>query len=197
MKVGLFGSSFNPIHIGHLVIAEQARLRLGLDKVLFIPTANPYHKKVDLLDYDIRYEMVKKTIKDNKYFEISNIEKNLKKNSYSYDVVKKLKKKSKDDYYFIMGSDSFQEIESWHEYNKFIDLLDLVVFKRPGYDVEGDHLNKMRNFSKNRIFYFDDLQLEISSTYIRNSIKDGYIPKYLLREETITYIKDKKLWQQQ
>lgn len=197
MKVGLFGSSFNPIHIGHLVIAEQARVRLGLDKVLFIPTANPYHKKVDLLDYDIRYEMVEETIKDNKYFELSDIEKNLKKNSYSYDVVKKLKKKSKDDYYFIMGSDSFQEIESWYEYNKFIDLLDIVVFKRPGYDVEGDHLNKMRNFSKNRIFYFDDLQLEISSTYIRNSIKDGYIPKYLLREETIAYIKDKKLWHQQ
>lgn len=195
MKVGLFGSSFNPIHIGHLVIAEQARIRLGLDKVLFIPTANPYHKKVDLLDYDIRYEMVEETIKDNKYFEISDIEKNLKKNSYSYDVVKKLKKKSNDDYYFIMGSDSFQEIETWYEYNKFIDLLDLVVFKRPGYDVEDDHLNKMRNFSKNRIFYFDDLQLEISSTYIRNSIRDGYIPKYLLREETIAYIKDKKLWQ--
>lgn len=196
MKVGLFGSSFNPIHIGHLVIAEQARVRLGLDKVLFIPTANPYHKKVDLLDYDIRYEMVEETIKDNKYFELSDIEKNLKKNSYSYDVVKKLKKKSKDDYYFIMGSDSFQEIESWYEYNKFIDLLDIVVFKRPGYDVEGDHLNKMRNFSKNRIFYFDDLQLEISSTYIRNSIKDGYIPKYLFREETIAYIEDNKLWQQ-
>ena len=195
MKVGLFGSSFNPIHIGHLVIAEQARIRLGLDKVLFIPTANPYHKKVDLLDYDVRYEMVEETIKDNKYFEISDVEKNLKKNSYSYDVVKKLKKKSNDDYYFIMGSDSFQEIETWYEYNKFIDLLDLVVFKRPGYDVEGDHLNKMRNFSKNRIFYFDDLQLEISSTYIRNSIRDGYIPKYLLREETIAYIKDKKLWQ--
>ena len=196
MKVGLFGSSFNPIHIGHLVIAEQARVRLGLDKVLFIPTANPYHKKVDLLDYGIRYEMVEETIKDNKYFELSNIEKNLKKNSYSYDVVKKLKKKNKDDYYFIMGSDSFQEIESWYEYNKFIDLLDIVVFKRPGYDVVGDHLNKMRNFSKNRIFYFDDLQLEISSTYIRNSIKDGYIPKYLLREETIAYIEDNKLWQQ-
>ena len=195
MKVGLFGSSFNPIHIGHLVIAEQARIRLGLDKVLVIPTANPYHKKVDLLDYDIRYEMVEETIKDNKYFEISDVEKNLKKNSYSYDVVKKLKKKSNDDYYFIMGSDSFQEIETWYEYNKFIDLLDLVVFKRPGYYVEGDHLNKMRNFSKNRIFYFDDLQLEISSTYIRNSIRDGYIPKYLLREETIAYIKDKKLWQ--
>lgn len=196
MKVGLFGSSFNPIHIGHLVIAEQTRVRLGLDKVLFIPTANPYHKKVDLLDYDIRYKMVEETIKDNKYFEISDVEKNLKKNSYSYDVVKKLKKKNKDDYYFIMGSDSFQEIETWYEYNKFIDLLDLVVFKRPGYDVEGDHLNKMRNFSKNRIFYFDDLQLEISSTYIRNSIRDGYIPKYLLREETIAYIKDKKLWQE-
>lgn len=196
MKVGLFGSSFNPIHIGHLVIAEQARVRLGLDKVLFIPTANPYHKKVDLLDYDKRYEMVEETIKDNKYFELSDIEKNLKKNSYSYDVVKKLKKNNKHDYYFIMGSDSFQEIESWYEYNKFIDLLDIVVFKRPGYDVEGDHLNKMRNISKNRIFYFDDLQLEISSTYIRNSIKDGYIPKYLLREETIAYIKDNKLWQQ-
>lgn len=194
MKIGIFGSSFNPLHIGHLITAEQARIRLNLDKVLFVPTANPYHKKVDLLDYELRYEMTERSIKDNKYFEMSDIEKNLDGNSYSYDVVKTLIEDEKGDYYFIMGSDSFNQLETWHRYEDFVKLVNLIVFKRPGYEIETNLFNKMKNITERSLDYIDDIQLEISSTYIRNMISKGYIPKYLLHEETYKFIEENETW---
>lgn len=193
-RIGIFGSSFNPIHIGHLIISEQARIRLNLDKILFIPTANPYHKKVDLLDYDIRYEMTKKTIKDNQFFELSDIEKNLKINSYSYNIMSELIKSENANYYFIIGSDSFNNLHTWYEYEKFLQLVNLVVFKRPGYDIDTETLDRYRKLSSNEIIYYDDLQIEISSTQIRNSIINNIIPRYILKDETIEFIQENNLW---
>lgn len=193
-RIGIFGSSFNPIHIGHLIISEQARIRLNLDKILFIPTANPYHKKIDLLDYDIRYEMTKKTIKDNPFFELSDIEKNLKINSYSYNIMSELIKTENANYYFIIGSDSFNNLHTWYEYVKFLQLINLVVFKRPGYDINKETLDRYRKLSSNEIIYYDDLQIEISSTQIRNSIINNIIPRYILKDETIEFIQENNLW---
>lgn len=193
-KIGIFGSSFNPIHIGHLIISEQTRIRLNLDKILFIPTANPYHKKVDLLDYYIRYEMTKKTINDNLFFELSDIEKNLKTNSYSYNIMNELIKTENANYYFIIGSDSFNNLHTWYEYEKFLQLVNLVVFKRPGYDINTETLDRYRKLSSNEIIYYDDLQIEISSTQIRNSIINNIIPRYILKDETIEFIQENNLW---
>ncbi|EHR34697.1 nicotinate-nucleotide adenylyltransferase [Helcococcus kunzii] len=193
-RIGIFGSSFNPIHIGHLIISEQARIRLNLDKILFIPTANPYHKKVDLLDYDIRYEMTKKTINDNPFFELSDIEKNLKINSYSYNIMSELIKTENANYYFIIGSDSFNNLHTWYEHEKFLQLVNLVVFKRPGYDINTETLDRYRKLSSNEIIYYDDLQIEISSTQIRNSIINNIIPRYILKDETIEFIQENNLW---
>lgn len=193
-KIGVFGSSFNPIHIGHLIISEQARIRLNLDKVLFIPTANPYHKKVELLDYDIRFKMVEDTIKDNGYFEISDIERNYNKNSYSYDIMNMLKTKEDANYYFIIGSDSFNYINEWYKYEELLQIVNLVIFKRPGYDIDLEKLKEYKKTTKKEIIYYSDLQIEISSTYIRNSIKKGILPKYILHDYTLEFIKENKLW---
>lgn len=194
MKIGVFGSSFNPPHIGHLVIAEEARIKLGLDKVLFVPTANPYHKKVDLLDYSQRYEMTRVSIEDNKYFEISDIEKNIEGSSYSYEVVKALRNKEDGDYYFIIGSDSFLDIEKWYRYEDFLNLINLVVFKRPGYDISKTYFKNIKAMTSKEIFYFDHSQIEVSSSYIRQSIKSGHIPKYLLYYKTYEYILENETW---
>lgn len=193
-KIGIFGSSFNPIHIGHLIISEQARVRLNLDKVLFIPTANPYHKKVDLLDYDIRYEMTAKTIEDNKCFEISDIEKNLQKNSYSFDIINMLISEENANYYFIIGSDSFNNLDTWYRFEELLNMVNFVVFKRPGYDIDYKKLEKFKSISNKQIIYYDDLQLEISSSFIRNSIKQINIPRYLLKDETVRFILENNLW---
>lgn len=194
MKIGIFGSSFNPIHIGHLIISEQARYRKNLDKILLIPTFNPYHKNVDIIDYNDRFLMTEMIAKDNKYFEVSNIEENIEGNSYSYDVVKSLKEiYPNDDFYFITGSDSFMQMDTWYKYKDFLGMVNLIVFKRPGYEISNEKLDEYKKLAL-EITYYEDLQLEISSTYIRNSIKKGYIPKYLLMESTISYIEEKNLW---
>lgn len=194
MKVGIFGSSFNPVHIGHLIIAEQARYRLYLDKILLVPTANPYHKQVDLVDFSHRYNMAKLISEDNEYFDISDVEENIKGNSYSYDVMNELKKiYPNDEFYFIIGSDSFNNIHTWYRYEDLLNMIKLVIFKRPGYDIDMERFEKFNDIFKNLIYY-DDLQLEISSTDIRDSIKNGYYPKYLLPESTIKYIKENELW---
>lgn len=193
-KVGVFGSSFNPIHIGHLLVSEQARIRLNLDKVLFIPTANPYHKKVDLLDYDIRYEMTQKTIKDNPSFEISDIEKDLETASYSFDIMKKLKSQINAEIYFIIGSDSFINMDTWHRYQDFIKMVNLVIFQRPGYNIDKKLIKSYSEMTDKKIIFYDDIQLLISSSQIRKDIKNGIYPKYLLRDETIKYILENNLW---
>ncbi|MFM1515577.1 nicotinate-nucleotide adenylyltransferase [Helcococcus ovis] len=193
-KIGVFGSSFNPIHIGHLIISEQARIRLCLDKILFIPTANPYHKKVDLLDYNIRYEMTERTVEDNPFFEVSDIEKHLKTASYSFDIMKKLKSKIDAEIYFIIGSDSFINLHTWHRYEELIKIVNLVVFQRPGYKINLELIEKYRFLTKKQIIFYDDIQLFISSSDIRNNIKNNIYPKYLLRDETIKYIMENNLW---
>ncbi|MFM1524965.1 MULTISPECIES: nicotinate-nucleotide adenylyltransferase [Helcococcus] len=193
-KIGVFGSSFNPIHIGHLLVSDQARIRVNLDKVLFIPTANPYHKNVDLLDYDIRYEMTKKTIEDNPFFEMSDIERDLKTASYSFDIIKKLKSQIDAEIYFIIGSDSFINLDTWHRYEEFIKMVNLVVFQRPGYNINLDFIEKYRSLTKKEIIFYDDIQILISSSQIRKDIKNDIFPKYLLRDETIKYIMENNLW---
>lgn len=194
MKIGVFGSSFNPIHIGHLIICEQARIRLGLDKILFVPTQNPYHKKVELLDYDTRYNMTAETIKDNPYFEMSDVERNFETSSYSFDVMNILNEKYDAQFYFIMGSDSFNDLKSWYRYEDFVNLTSIVVFKRPGYDLDMENLDEINTLSQKLIVYYDDLQIEISSTKIREGVQNGIIPRYLLHDNTIDFIEGKKLW---
>lgn len=192
-RIGIFGSSFNPIHIGHLIIAEQARIRLELDEILFIPTYSPYHKKVDVLDFSVRYNMTKESIKDNNYFKLSDIEKKLDGNSYSYNLLKLLKSKEEANYYFIMGSDSFNNLDTWYRYKDFLSLVNLVVFERPGYFIDEKKLVKYKNLAD--IYYYNDVQIQVSSTFIRKEIKRELYPKYLLKEETINFIKENKLWQ--
>lgn len=193
-KIGIFGSSFNPLHIGHLIIAEQARVRLGLDKVLFVPTGNPYHKDVEELEFDTRYEMTEESIKDNPYFEMSDIEKNISGNSYSYDVVKMLMEREEAEYYFIMGSDSLNNLKTWYKYEEFLNLVHVIVFARPNYESSKELIDELDNISYKNLYYYDDLLLEISSSYIRKSIESGYTPKYMLTDESIRYIEEHKLW---
>lgn len=191
-KIGVFGSAFNPIHIGHLIMSEQARVRLGLDKVLFIPTLNPYHKKVDLINFDLRYKMTENAIKNNKYFQVSSVEKDISGNSYSYNIMQKLIENENAEYYFIMGTDSFNQLDTWYRYTNLLSIVKLIVFKRPGYKVDIDKLEQYKNLTN--IYYFDDLQIQISSTFIRNEIKENRYPKYLLLDNTINFIKEYKLW---
>lgn len=143
-RIGLFGGTFNPIHYGHLKMADEARKSFKLDIVYFIPNGNPPHKKKELLPAKKRYELVKKAIKGNKYFQVLDVEIKKKKPSYTIDTVKKfLNSKilrfpnpqshlphSPHLFYFLIGQDAFEELETWNKVDELVKLVEFIVFPR-------------------------------------------------------------------
>ncbi|TAL12609.1 MAG: nicotinate (nicotinamide) nucleotide adenylyltransferase [Nitrospirae bacterium] len=135
MKLGLYGGAFNPIHRCHLVVAETARTRLGLDRVLFIPTGDPPHKPPsELMPAAHRLEMVRLAIAPFSYFQLSDIETGRAAKSYTIDSVRTLRASHPADtrFIFIIGLDAFADIASWREPERLLELCDFAVVSRPG-----------------------------------------------------------------
>ena len=134
-RIGIIGGTFDPIHNGHIEMAKKAQVRLGLSKVLFVTGGNTPHKKDKYVtDALIRYEMVKRAIAGNRKFEAVDYE--VKKESYSYtaETLAYFKEKNpEDDYYFILGADSLDYIDSWYRPETIFAIAKLVVFSRRNY----------------------------------------------------------------
>ena len=142
LRTGIFGGTFDPIHIGHLISADQIRMMLELDQVVFIPCATPPHKAHTMETANHRFNMIQEAIKTNKAFRVSSIELTRDGVSYSVDTVMAIRNKYPDwePLYFIMGIDAFYEIESWKNYEKFLSLITIVITSRPGFQLQ--ELNK-------------------------------------------------------
>jgi nicotinate-nucleotide adenylyltransferase len=135
MKLGLYGGAFNPIHRCHLLVAETAKTRLGLDAVLFIPTGDPPHKsQSDFIPAAHRLEMVRLAIAPYPYFQVSDIETTQPEKSYTIDTLRKLLEIRPADtrFTFIIGLDAFKEIASWREPDSLLQLCEFAVVSRPG-----------------------------------------------------------------
>lgn len=187
MRIGIFGGTFNPIHFGHLVLAEQAYEKLNLSKVIFIPSFHPPHKNspniASALD---RYNMVKLAIQENPRFEISEIEIKRKGRSYLVDTLKELKKiYPRAKLFFISGSDVSNQIGKWKSINEILWLSKFVLAKRPGY--------KLKKYNRN-ISVISITELDISSSMIRRKIKEAKSVRYLMPMQVYKYIKDKRLY---
>ena len=136
MKLGLYGGAFNPIHRCHLLVAETARSRLGLETVLFIPTGDPPHKPPsDVIPAAHRLEMVRLAIAPSPDFQVSDIEIRRSAKSYTIDTVRELHTIHPDGtrFIFIIGLDAFKELASWREPEHLLKLCDFAVVSRPGY----------------------------------------------------------------
>jgi nicotinate-nucleotide adenylyltransferase len=135
MKIGLLGGTFNPIHVGHLEIAEATRSRVGLDEVLFVPVGMPPHKpKEPPAEARHRLEMVRLAIEDHPYFGVTDLEVRRPGPSYSIETVRQLQRDHpKDEFFFILGLDAFLEIESWRSADELLRLCHFVVLSRSGY----------------------------------------------------------------
>lgn len=212
MKIALMGGTFNPIHLGHLRVAEEVRERLGLDKVLFMPTFLPPHKADEMvIPAAMRLEMVRAAIEGNRFFEASDME--VKRGGRSFTVETLREMKSMDpsvEITLIIGNDSFNEITTWCEYEALFDLAGFAVVARPGYAVKkpGEVLpvelaakfwydpqaGSYRNSSGNSLTYLSATLLEISSSDIRARVKDGLSIRYLLPEPVAEYIAKKGLY---
>jgi len=182
MRIGVLGGSFDPVHLGHLLLAEQARQELELEKVIFIPSFLAPFKKENAPAL-CRYKMVCLAIKRNPYFEVSFLEIKRKGVSYSIDTIRELKKVyDREEMFFILGSDAWNHFSSWKEKDKLLQLVRFAVIERPGFPLKEQGAQKIEG----EVF-------PISSSQIREKVKRGESIRYLVPEAVRRYILNKGL----
>lgn len=212
MKVGILGGTFNPIHNAHLRIAEEVRDRFDLAEVMFVPAAAPPHKPLaGELPFAHRFEMVRLAIAGNPFFSISDIEEQRGGKSYSIDTLQAFRRERPDDeFFFIIGSDSFLDFGLWRDYASFFNYCNLVVVERPGAAVaEPDQVlpvavahefcyygaeKRLAHRSGYSVYYLEGIPLDISSTAIREMARLGRSLRYLVPEAVEHYIKEQRLY---
>jgi nicotinate-nucleotide adenylyltransferase len=187
MRIGILGGTFNPIHLGHLILAEEAREKLGLDKIIFVPTNLPPHKDArGVAKGSERYAMIQLAIRGNSNFAVSDIEIKRRGPSYTIDTIRELKKRyPKGELYFITGSDLLKYLKSWKDLTHILKLVHFVVATRPGYA-----LAKIPS----RIRTVPIRAVDISAFEIRQCITQKRSFRYLVPEAVYRYIEKKKLY---
>jgi nicotinate-nucleotide adenylyltransferase len=212
MKIGILGGTFNPIHNAHLRVAETTLDRLCLDRVLFIPAATPPHKPLDgEISYEHRRNMVELAIADNPHFTISDIEQQRGGTSYTIETLRELRHSSpEDELFFIIGSDSFQEIASWYSYADIFSTANIVVVERPeaiisdltaplpvAISSEFCYIHKemrLTHWSGFSVFYLPDTPLAISSSAVRQLVRELRSIRYLVPDRVSRYISEKRIF---
>lgn len=188
MRIGILGGTFNPIHIGHLILAEEAHFKLKLEKLIFVPTFIPPHKEVEAnTKPEDRLKMVELAIADNPFFGVSSFEIDAKKKSYSIDTLKEFRKIYGEtaQLYFITGSDSLKDLFSWKDINDIFKISRFIVANRPGYPVKD---------VPKEIETVVITPIEVSSEDIRKRLKEGRSIRYLVPDEVRRYIIDHNLY---
>ena len=194
-RIGIMGGTFDPIHYGHLVIAEAAWYAFALEKVIFIPTGSPPHKRNNhATAADQRAEMAGLAIASNPHFVLSKIEVERQGFSYSVDTVSAINQQyhGAAAIYFITGADAVLEIDTWHKPEQLLSLCRFVAATRPGFDLS--RLDKLPSAWRDKIDLLESPGLDISSTDIRQRVHDGRPIKYLLPESVEEYIYQHQLY---
>ena len=184
MNIGLFFGSFNPIHIGHLIIADFVADDTNVDEVwLVVSPQNPFKKTTNLLDEKVRLHLVSIAIADNAKLKISDIEFDLARPSYTVDTLTKIREKYPDNTFFIIiGSDSLQTIETWKNSEKLLKENVFMVYERPSFSLA----TSLKNVS-----VLNAPLLNICATDIRKAIKNGKSIRYLVPDQVLKEIKEK------
>lgn len=187
MKIGILGGTFNPIHIGHLILAEEVREKLSLDRVIFVPTYLPPHKdNSDIASAKDRFMMIKLATDKNKNFFISDMEIKREGRSYTIDTLGEFKKLyPQDELYFITGSDLLKYLDDWKDLGEIIKMVKFIVATRPGYPLE-----KIPSY----ISTVAIRAVDISAFEVRRCIKENKSFRYLLPEPVYRYIIKNKLY---
>lgn len=197
MRVGLYGGTFDPIHLGHLIVIENAINDMNLDKVIILPSSNPPHKKhKDKTDTDIRVEMVSEAIKDNPKIILSTYESDTDQVIYTHHTLEYFTESLKGhDIFYIMGEDSFMTIDTWRNYEDILDY-NIIVFAREGIEKNSDLVKMVEKIKIDNpnIFLLNSLNINISSTLIRTLVKENKSIKYLVKDEVEYIIKNRGLY---
>jgi nicotinate-nucleotide adenylyltransferase len=190
MKIGLFFVSFNPIHNGHLIIANHILNESDIDKVWFVVSPqNPFKNAESLLNNYDRLHLVSKATENDLRMKASDIEFHLPKPSYTVTTLAYLKEKYPEHkFVIIIGSDSFQNLSKWKNFEIIVNNYQIIIYKRPGFEIE--------NNTGAKILIMNAPLLEISATYIRDLIKKNKSIKYLVPENIEEEIKTNRFYNQ-
>ena len=197
-RIGIFGGSFNPIHVGHLVIAEAAWQEFSLGKVLFIPSGDTPNKDMHHIDKDIRYAMVEKAIAGNGHFMISPIERDRKGPSYTVDTIRILQREFGDEYefYFICGTDAVADLPTWKYNRELLSACHFICASRPGNESEiQKSIAYFWELGREKIQFLRTPELDISSTILRRWIAEKKSVRYFIPDPVIEIIKENHLYE--
>lgn len=191
MKIGIFGGTFNPPHLGHLIVAERVRTELGLDSIIFIPAFVSPHKQDGESGVPLdRLRMTSLAVVDNEKFQTSDFEINGKTVSYTIKTLEYLKRTRPDDTFFLLiGMDNYHTFHLWKEPKRILELATLVVMNRPGYPKQVNEVLGTLN-----TVFVEVPNIDISSSDIRSRVQKGRSIRYLVPTTVESYILEKKLF---
>lgn len=199
MRIGIMGGTFDPIHIGHLLLGEFAYEQFHLDEVWFLPNGNPPHKEVQEMNDALRHrvEMVRLAVEDTPYFGLSLHEATEGKHSYTYQTMREFRKLyPKHQFYFILGADSLFSIEQWRYFKEIFPTCTILAAMRDDKDIE----DMLKQIDYLKSAYDADIELlrapllEISSTTIRQRVCAGRTIHYMVPDTVAAYIREHKLY---
>ena len=199
-RIGIIGGSFDPLHMGHLVIAQDAAERLELSEVVFVPAAVPPHKQhLKQVDAEHRLNMLRMAVESDLRFSVSDVEIQRGGISYTVDTVRELKANRPDaDWVLIVGSDTLVDLHNWYKVDELLDLCEVATFLRPGENDLEEIIGKVQVAEHHQQRLFNNVigahQIEISSTEIRMRVAEGLSIRYLVPPEVEMYIFEHSLY---
>lgn len=196
--VGILGGTFDPIHYGHLVIAEDCWYQLGLDEVLFVPAGDPPHKRGRVISPAAdRVAMVALAIADNPHFRLSRVEVDRPGISYSVETVARLRKELGPEarLFFVIGADMLRDLPSWHQPDRLADLCEIVAVNRPGYPpFDLTRLEPAVPRAAERIRQLEVPELNIAASDLRRRVAEGRPITYMTPDAVVRYIQERGLY---
>jgi nicotinate-nucleotide adenylyltransferase len=198
-RIGLFGGTFDPPHLGHLILASEASSQLELTRLLWTVTPDPPHKQDQLITpLEHRLAMVKLAIRDNPFFELSDVELDRPGPQYTVDTIKLVAEQNPNaEIVPVIGGDSLQDLPTWYKPKEFLYAAHWVgVMRRPGEEVNLEELDRELPGIKSKVHYVDAPLLEIASREIRNRVASGRPFRYYLPNPVYEYINEYHLYQE-
>jgi nicotinate-nucleotide adenylyltransferase len=211
-RLGVFGGTFDPVHLGHLRAAEEALDILGLDEMLFVPVAVPPHKPSrEILTFDSRWSMLQLAVEGNRRFRLSDLERRMPGKSYTVHSLQRLRGENPGaEIFFLVGCDAFLEMDTWYHFKEIFRLADIVVLCRPGYSEDEilEFVSKrvselytmvpgsrhIRHPELCSVYSLQNTRMDISSTRIRELAAEGRSVRYLVPDAVLSYIGENELY---
>ncbi len=187
-RIGVLGGTFNPIHTGHLAIAQMALERMNLTKVIFVPAYIPPHKNKKIVARaKDRFSMVQLAVKGNSFFEISDFEINKKGKSYTIDTMRHFQEKYPDDtrLFFIIGEDTLSQLPKWRYIDNILEIAEFIVVNRPG------HTKKSSDLKHHSVIMPG---IDISSSYVRLRLVQNKTIRYFVPDQVLEYIQKNRVY---